>query len=466
MFSFPPLEKRKEQRVNPKNLDNPLLKKIAEHIAQAGGVALLVGGAVRDAFLGLPAKDLDIEVYGIEVEKLEEVLSPFGEIDAVGKSFGILKIKNLDIDISVPRRENKSGLGHKGFEIMSDPFMSVEEAQTRRDLTINSLAYNPLTGEVIDNFGGLEDLRNKVLRHTSSQFAEDPLRVLRIMQFAGRFDFDVAPETVELCQTITPEGLPSERLWGEWTKLICKGKKPSKGLEFLKACGWIKYYPELEALIGCPQDPIWHPEGDVWTHTLLSLDAFANEKGSNEKDNLVIGLAVLCHDLGKVSTTQIGERITSKGHESAGENPTKSFLHRLVNQEDLVEEVCVLVKDHLKPTLLFLDNSSDSAIRRLSRRVKRIDRLIKVSRADHKGRGDFCTEFPAGKWLTEKALALKVLKGEPEAIIKGRHLVEIGLKPSKQFGVILKAIFEKQIEGEFGTLEEGLEILKSMTQER
>jgi tRNA nucleotidyltransferase (CCA-adding enzyme) len=442
------------------------LERLCRVIAAAGGRALAVGGCVRDAALGVAAKDFDLEVYGIEPLQLEELLARHFAIDRVGKSFGVLKIKGLPIDVALPRRESKAGLGHRAFEVLSDPRMSTEEAQSRRDFTINAVYLDPITDEVIDHYGGLRDLAARVLRHTSEKFSEDPLRVLRGMQFAARFDLTAAEETIALCRTIQPEGLAAERLWEEWKKLVLSGARPSRGLGFLRDSGWVRYFPELEALIGCAQDPRWHPEGDVWTHTLRCMDAFAAERSGDPWEDLVVGFAVLCHDLGKPATTETeGGRVRSLGHEAAGESPTRSFLERLTNQRELAEQVVPLVVEHLQPALLFKAEAGDAAIRRLARRVGRIDRLVRVARADHLGRdpaGAGGPVFPAGDWLLARAAALDVTDAAPRPIVQGRHLIELGLSPGPHFKALLDACFEAQLAGRIGTVDEGKALAREL----
>jgi len=432
------------------------LDRLCRLVADAGGRALVVGGSVRDAALGIPAKDVDLEVYGIEPERLEQVLASRFAIDLVGRSFGVIKVKGLPIDVAMPRRESKSGLGHKGFKVLSDPWMSTEEAQSRRDFTINAVYMDPLTGELIDHFGGLDDLEVGVLRHTSDKFREDPLRVLRGMQFAARFDLTVAPETVALCRSIEPEGLPSERMFEEWRKLLVAGVRPSRGLDFLASCGWVRFFPELEAMIGCEQDESWHPEGDVWSHTVRCMDVFANERVGDETEDLIVGFAVLCHDLGKpATTTREDGKIRSLGHEQAGEAPTRSFLARLTNQRDLADQVVPLVIAHLQPTLLFKAGAGAAAIRRLAKKVGRIDRLVRVARADQLGRAETGDSYPAGDWLLERAEALAVKDMAPQPLIQGRHLLELGLEPGPHFRPLLDACFEAQIAGRFDSVEDG-----------
>ena len=280
------------------------VRAILTAIRDGGGRALLVGGCVRDALLGRPAQDVDIEVYRLPAERLEALLAARFAIDRVGQAFGILKIHGLDVDVSLPRRESKAGLGHRGFAVQSDPDLSYEEAAARRDFTINAMAFDPLNGELIDPFDGRGDLRNRILRHTSARFSEDPLRVLRGAQFAARFDLTAAPETVAIARTIGLEGLAPERIYEEWRKLVAQGVRPSRGLHFLKECEWIRFFPEPAALIGCAQDPGWHPEGDVWEHTLYCMDAYARGRTGDAWEDLVVGWAVLCHDFGKPRTTK------------------------------------------------------------------------------------------------------------------------------------------------------------------
>ena len=244
------------------------VREVAQIVKAAGGRALLVGGCVRDSILGGDPKDFDVECFGIAPVDLKTALAKKFDLDLVGASFGVIKLAHLDVDVAIPRRETKLGLGHRAFEMEYDPTLTVRDASARRDFTVNAIYSDPLTGEIVDPWNGRADLERRTLRHVSDHFCEDPLRVLRGMQFVARFDLDPAPETIEVCRAMTPEGLASERLLGEWSKLILKGVKISKGLEFLRAVGWTKYYPELERLIGCKQDPQWHPEGDVWNHPL------------------------------------------------------------------------------------------------------------------------------------------------------------------------------------------------------
>lgn len=423
---------------------------VAEAVAAAGGRARLVGGCVRDALLGYAPKDADIEVTGIEAAALEELLRRHFRVETVGRAFGVFILKGLEVDVALPRRESKAGSGHKAFVVEGDPWLDPAAAAARRDFTLNAISWDVLSGKIVDPHNGRDDLRDGVLRHVSAAFSEDPLRVLRAMQFSARFDFEVAPETVDLCRQIEPEDLPAERLFEEWAKLIRHGVRPSRGLTFLRDCGWVRYFPELEALIGCPQDPEWHPEGDVWTHTLHCMDAFAAARSGDPWEDLVVGFGVICHDFGKPSTTFTDEdgRIRSPGHDITGLEPTENFLRRLSRHTDLIDAVLPLVETHMRPAELYKTQASDSAVRRLARKV-RIDRLIRVANADMGGRPPLPADFPAGDWLAQKAENLKVADAAPKPVILGRHLIDRGYQPGPHFKPILDAAFEAQLEGEF-----------------
>ena len=489
---------------------DPAVIEVAELVKSAGGRALLVGGCVRDMLRrsGIPSasekddsilvrqrkgvlcscedapKDYDIEVYGLSPETLQRTLSRKFALNLVGVSFGVVKLHGHDIDVALPRRETKLGEGHRAFEMEYDPNLPIEEASARRDFTLNAIYMDPLTGEIIDPWNGRADLEQGVLRHVSDHFREDPLRVLRGMQFVARFDLAAAPETIEVCRAMTPEGLAPERLMGEWSKLLLQGKKISKGLEFLRAVGWVKYYPELAALIGCEQAPEWHPEGDVWNHTLCCLDAFAAERDTRaskkdlpstvdldlisrpDPEDLIVGLAVLCHDFGKPLCSRydpVRKRIRSLGHDEAGVEPTLSFLRRLTNEERLLKEVPPLVRMHMRPFAMWRDQSSDGAIRRLAAKVVRIDRLCRVAAADDAGRPPFPSDPTSYRWLAEQARRLEVEAAAPKPIVMGRHLVELGMKPGPDFKRLLDACFEAQLDGVFADLQSGLAYLRSLT---
>ncbi|MFN0026893.1 MAG: CCA tRNA nucleotidyltransferase [Acidimicrobiales bacterium] len=440
-----------------------VVAELSRLVRDRGGVAHLVGGCVRDAVLNRPIADIDIEVFGIAVDELTSLLGSVAGFSLVGASFGVFKVHGLPIDVSVPRRERKTGLGHSAFAIDADPHMDPAHAAARRDFTINAIAWNPLTAEVVDPFGGMSDLEARVLRHTSGQFSEDPLRVLRGMQFIARFELTPAPETVALCRSIEPEGLAAERRFDEWRKLLLAGRRIGDGLRFLEATGWLQHTPELDALRGCPQDPIWHPEGDVWVHTCHVMDCFAEERLGDEWEDLVVGFACLCHDLGKPSTTAwIDGRWRSPGHEHSGLAPTGDLLGGLTNQHRLASQVLPLVADHLKPDQLFDQGAGAAAVRRLARRVGRLDRLVRVARADRFGRPPSPRDdFPAARWLLDVANQADVADQPPQPLVLGRHLIDLGLQPGPAFGPLLDACFEAQLDGQIATVAEGLDLVRS-----
>lgn len=440
------------------------LRRIEHAVRRQGGRTWLVGGSVRDLVLGRQPRDLDLEITGLPPGQLHTLLSEHFSVQFVGKAFAVFKLHGLPIDISIPSRtliDERTSIS--GLVRQADPGMAIDEALARRDFTINAMAWDPDTKELRDPFNGRRDLDARILRHVSRRFTEDPLRVLRGMQLSARFELTAAPETRTLCQTLSQDHQPSERLWEEWKKLLVQGRKPSLGLHFLDQCGWVRFYPELAALQGCPQDPIWHPEGDVWIHTLHCLDWFATERTGNDQDDLIVGLGVLCHDLGKPTTTREDDgRITSRGHEPAGEDPTRCFLERLTNRHDIADDVVPLVLCHLRPRALYDAQASDSAVRRLARQVKRLDRLVRVARADHAGRPPKPFDgFPAGEWLLNRARQLKVEDQAPAPILMGRHLLELGVQPGPDMGRLLDECYEAQLDGEFATVEEGLVYARS-----
>ncbi len=438
---------------------------IATQAAAFGGRAYYVGGCVRDSLLGIKSKDTDVEIFGLNPGQIEEILSKKFRFEAVGKSFGVWILKGLDIDVSMPRKERKNGLGHKSFDIIGDPYLSPKEACSRRDFTINAMLRDILSGEITDPFDGQKDLAGKIIRHTSDKFAEDPLRVLRAMQFAARFDFEVAPQTVELCSKIPMENLPKERIFQEFKKLILKGKKISRGLAFLRDCKWVKYFPELSAMVGCPQDPVWHPEGDVYTHTMLCMDSFARDRIGDEKEDTIVGLAVLCHDMGKPLCTKkdASGRIRSLGHDILGGPVAEKFLRRISDEKVLLDGVKVLVERHMAILDLWRSNAGDSAIRRLANKVGRIDRLVRIDKADREGRAEKYTESsPQGEWILSRAEELKIKDSAPKPILLGRHLIERKLKPSPKFSQILSAAYEAQLDGKFFDIDGALKYLDNV----
>jgi tRNA nucleotidyltransferase (CCA-adding enzyme) len=441
---------------------------LAEAVRREGGRALLVGGCVRDELMGQTPKDWDVEIYGVAPARLRELLDAFGTVNVVGEAFTVYKL-GAHLDVSLPRRERKTGRGHRAFFIEGDPEMSFEEATARRDFTINAILQDPLTGEIIDPCSGRVDLERGIIRAVSADtFSDDSLRVLRAAQFAARFEFRVEPETVVLCRAIDLSDLPSERVWGEMEKLLLRARRPSIGFGWLHALGVLdQLFPEIKALIEVPQDPEWHPEGDVFVHTRLVVDR-ARELIDDlpYAKQVTVMLAALAHDFGKPATTEFIEgRLRSRGHEEAGVDPTLSFLDRLnihtLDGYDVRAQVAALVRDHLKPGEYFKKRAEvgDGAFRRLARKCE-LDLLYRVAKADSLGRNadwvprEQWYDAAAQEWFIEHARQLDVASQAPAPILLGRHLVEMGLEPGPRIGEITRAVYEMQLDGRVATLEE------------
>ena len=443
---------------------------ISKAVDEAGGRALLVGGCVRDMIMQKRPKDFDLEVYKVEPARLREILERFGKVNTVGEAFTVYKLGN-DLDVSIPRRERKSGTGHRGFVIEGEPSMSIEEASRRRDFTINAILKDPLTGEVIDPFEGNKDIDNQVLRAVASDtFVEDSLRVLRAAQFASRLDFTIDADTVALCKTIDLSDLPAERVWGEIEKLLLQSERPSVGLEWLRELGVVeKLFPEIASLIDIPQDPVWHPEGDVFIHTQLVVDR-ARELIDDlpYPKKVTVMLAALAHDFGKPATTEfLDGHWRSRGHEAGGVEPTTTFLNRLnvhtLDGYDVRGQVISLVREHLKPGEFYKkrDEIGEGAFRRLARRCEP-DLLYRVAKADSLGRNaswvprEKWYDAAAQEWFIQRARELEVDKTAPLPILLGRHLIELGVSPGPEMGEVTRTVYEMQLDGRVRNLEDAV----------
>ena len=441
---------------------------IARAAKNAGGRALVVGGWVRDELLKLDPKDIDLEVYGISAEPLRALLERLDHVSTVGESFTVYKVG--PIDVALPRRESKTGRGHRGFTITGDPQLPVEEAARRRDFTINAIAWDPLTQEYLDPHGGREDLERRVLRAVNmATFGDDSLRVLRAIQLAARFELTVDDETKSLCRSIRLDDLPAERIWGELEKLLLKAPRPSIGFELARVLGVIdELFPELAALVGCPQEFEWHPEGDVWAHNQLVIDR-ARERIDDlpRPEQVTVMLGAVCHDFGKPATTAfLDGRIRSHNHEDAGISPTEAFLDRLniytLESYDVRRQVIGLVAHHLKPGMWHKarDGVGDGAFRRLARKVD-LELLARLAKADCLGRtGDF--DCASMDWFLERARGLGVQHAPPQQLLLGRHLLELGLPPGPRVGEILAQVYERQLDGGIEALDDAIEMAKEI----
>jgi tRNA nucleotidyltransferase (CCA-adding enzyme) len=444
---------------------------IARAVRADGGRALVVGGWVRDELLGRESKDLDLEVFGVPAGRLRALLEGFGRVDTVGESFTVYKIAG--IDVSLPRRESKVARGHKGFVVEGDPDLPVEEAARRRDFTINAISRDPLTGELVDPFDGQRDLSARVLRAVDPRtFGDDSLRVLRAIQFAARFELAIDEPTKALCASLPLDDLPAERVWGEVEKLLLQADRPSLGFALALELGVIdRCFPEIKALVGCPQEYEWHPEGDVWIHTLMVIDEARKRLDGLDRGRAVaVMLGAVCHDLGKPPTTAfIDGRIRSIGHEEQGVPPATQLLDRLnihtIDGYDVRATVLGIVAHHLKPGMFRKSPSpvSDGAFRRLAQKVD-LELLARVAKSDCLGRsGSF--DCSAMDWFLERARALGVEHAPPPPLVMGRHLLSLGLPPGPRVGEILKQIYERQLDSEIKTLDDGLALARELMRE-
>ncbi len=455
------------------NLPEKIIK-LAETVKASGGRAMLVGGCVRDELMGVEPKDFDLEIYDIAPDKLREILDGFGKVDVVGEAFTVYKI-GQDLDVALPRRERKTGRGHKGFVVEGDPQMSFTEAAKRRDFTVNAIMQDALTGEITDPYNGRADLENKILRVVSKEtFAEDSLRVLRAAQFAARFGLTIDAETIEICKQIDLTDLPKERIWGELEKLLLKSEKPSIGLQYFYDLNVAaQLFPELVALVGVPQEKEWHPEGNVDVHTLMVIDEAAKLIDDLPyAKQVTVMLGAICHDFGKPATTQFFDgRWRSHAHDEAGVAPTISFLDTLgihtLDGYDVREQVVQLVRYHLLPGMFYKSKPGDGAFRRLARKVEP-DLLYRVSKADSLGRNpewlppEKHFDAAAQEWFIERCRELSVEETAPKPLLLGRHLIALGLAPSKQFGEIIQTVYELQLDGKVESVEQAIDEAKKI----
>ncbi len=447
-------------------------RRIAMEVARAGGRAVVVGGYVRDLLRGQPSKDLDVEVFGLDAERVKSLLAGIGRVNTVGESFTVYKLGN--VDVSLPRRESKVGRGHRGFLVEGDPSLTFAEAARRRDFTINAIGWDPLSDEFLDPFDGRADLERRCLRMVDAgTFGDDSLRVLRALQFAGRFECTLEEHTAAVCRRIALDDLPAERLWGEVEKLLLQARHPSIGLALGWALGVVtRLWPELVPLASCPQDPEWHPEGDVWTHTLLVVDQAAVRKDTLPKyEQVCLMLGALLHDIGKPATTALVDgRIRSPGHEVAGLAPATAMLDRFnvhtMEGYDVRGQVLALVRHHMAPGAWFkaAPPVSDGAFRRLARKVD-LELLARLAEADCTGRtGPF--DCSASTWFVERARQLGVEHEAPVPLLRGRDLLALGVPPGPAMGALLRDVYEQQLDGHITTLDQAVRAATDLLQAR
>lgn len=414
-----------------------MAREVARLVAEKGGRIYYVGGFVRDALAGRENKDVDMEVHGITPQCLKEILSGLGQLITIGESFGIFSLKGYSLDIAMPRKEEARGRGHRDFDIFVDPFIGTEAAARRRDFTINALMQDVLTGQIIDHFGGQENLKQGILRHVNdASFAEDPLRVLRAAQFAARFGFRVAPETIELCRGMELGYLPRERVEGELKKALLKAECPSIFFEVLRQMEQLDiWFPEVKALIGIPQNPTYHAEGDVWNHTMMVLDEGAKLRHRTAQP-LWFMLACLTHDFGKaVCTEEKNGTLHAYEHEIKGLPLAETFLRRITSEAKLIEYVLNLTALHMKPNTVAGARSSIKTTNRMFDHAIDPEGLLCIALADDRGRISAAHRGDNEDFLRQRLDIFKEIMARP--YVMGRDLMEAGLTPGTDFTQIL-----------------------------
>lgn len=394
------------------------VKDIAREIAMAGGRAFAVGGYVRDRLRGQPSKDLDIEVYGMSLEALRKLLERHGSVLAVGRAFGVLRLKHLNADFSLPRRDSKVGPGHRGFDVECDPNLDFETAARRRDLTVNSMGLDILNGNISDPHGGRRDLERGVLRAVDPDtFDEDPLRGLRVAQFSARFDMHADALLVDLCGRLDLREVSPERVFEEFRKLLLKGARPSLGLAFLRDSTLLRFFPELDALT----------HGSAWSQTLTAVDRGARMRRDDD-DDLVLMLAALCHALRHPADVE-------------------SLLNRMRAPKDVVARVSALVERLPEPASFVESGAAPSEYRRLSRRLGASDVTLALLARVAESVG---SDAPVEQFLA-RARELGIDRSAPVDAVRGRHLIARGFAPGPRLGTLLE--YCQQVQDETGWLD-------------
>ena len=427
--------------------DIRMAKQLAQLVRDHGGRAYYVGGFVRDGLLGETGKDIDIEVHGIAPDCLKEILDTLGQRITIGESFGVFNLKGYSLDIAMPRKEEARGQGHRDFDIFVDPFIGTQSAARRRDFTINALMQDVLTGEIIDHFGGEADLKAGVLRHVSTDsFPEDPLRVLRAAQFAARFNCRVAPETTVLCSCMELQHLPKERIEGELKKALLKAERPSVFFEVLREMNQLDFwFPELEALIGIEQNPVYHAEGDVWNHTMLVLDEAAKLRDRVQQPYWFM-LSALVHDFGKaISTEEVNGAVHAYQHEIEGLPLAERFLRRICAENKLIAYVLNMTELHMKPNTMARVGSALKNTNKLFDRSVDPEALVLLALADDRGRILQNPVADTEAFLYERLGIFKEMMARP--CVLGRDLIEAGIQPGKDFTEILEYAHKLRLAG-------------------
>jgi len=407
------------------------LLSIAGDIRSAGGRAFLVGGWVRDALLGKDCRDYDIEVYDLTQDELVPILKKYGRTNLVGKAFGVihLAMKGLSLDFSFPRTESKVGYGHRGFVVHTDEKLSFKEAALRRDFTINAMGMELPELTLCDPYGGIDDLKKGLLRHVGPAFVEDSLRILRGVQFASRFALTLSPETVELCRTLTLADLSVERLFEEFKKWLLKPGKPSLGLRAFLDIRLNEFFPEV-----FPLRESWEDLGEMLDNMENARRALVAEGNAlSESQSMEFAFAsFLCG------------------------NPETSlkFLERITNESHLLKNVPLLLGAYSELPLGIVSDAP--SLRRLAVKLdglKLLCLLVKATpRKFYAAAGD--AEFPEKLW--QAAADFDLLDIAPQPYLTGKMLMELGVKPGKQMGEIIKQSFELQLDGKIKNVDDAV----------
>lgn len=421
--------------------------RIAQAVAQEGGRVYLVGGCVRDQLTGTKGKDVDIEVHGVAPGVLENILDNLGQRLAIGESFGLYVLKGYNLDIAMPRKERAVGRGHRDFDILVDPFLGPKEAARRRDFTVNAMMKDLLTGELLDFYGGQTDLKQGILRHVDdTTFAEDPLRVLRCAQFAARLKLAVAPETLALCRGMDLSALSRERVDGELEKAMVKAERPSVFFETLREMEALEvWFPEVKALIGVLQDPVHHPEGDVWIHTMRTLDEAAAMRDRVSMPYAFM-LSALAHDFGKAVCTQtVKGRIHAYEHETKGQPLIHTFLTRLTGETDRIRYVEELTKLHMQPNLMASVRPGMKSTNRMFDRTRYPEDLLCLAAADYRSIPGPPPYGDKEAFLQERLTLYRQTMARP--YVMGKDLIEAGLSPGQHFSQLLAYAHKLRLAG-------------------
>ena len=426
---------------------SPAAEQVLEACREAGGRPLIVGGSVRDALFGDPSADVDIEVHGADIEALRELVP--GEKGDHG-AFGVLHTVHggEEFDLALPRRADGT-----------TEDVGRDEAFARRDFTMNAMGWDPETGELIDPFGGRADLEAGILRHTGESFGQDPVHALRGIRFAGRYGFDLAPETLQLCRAMAPlcAEVPRAKVWGEFEKIAVGAVRPSRSLEALYATGWADNYPALANVRGVAQDPIWHPEGAVDIHLGMAADAAASaasETDLDAADRTVAVLAALLHDVGKAEHRQVHPdgSITNHGHDEGGVEPAREFLNTIGAPGHVKDRVLPIIREHMCHT----GNAGKVTPKMVYRLIRRLDEgqrgpsladWARVVDADLAGRGPGAKAPIGARWL-EVAEKLGV-SSATDPILRGPDLEALGMKKGQEFAWIIRESLDAQDDGVF-----------------